>query len=534
MSKNKATKPAGKIQTPPAKNNQTETSATQPWALILGLSVLIAVMTWLSYSGARDNNFVNWDDPTYVSENPLFTPLTPANAERVTEVIISNNFHPITMWSLMKNVQASGLKAGPIIQANILIHIFGSLFVFMFIGMLSRGKWLVAGTVALIFAVHPMHVESVAWVSERKDVLYVMFGMASMVTWLLYSRNSNWGWYALTLGLFTLACLSKAMAVIFPLLYLLADYWDDKDIKSPKIWLDKIPFFALSLLFGLIAMNVQKGGNFHGWFDNIEIKNAVTSANQLGLFDKIQFAGYGLGQYMLGFFAPLDLVTFHPYPPGLKADAWPYVIGFVVLAAYIAATIWAFLKCRKGLAFGLAWGFFSLMLVLQFIAVGSAIMADRYTYLPFVGWAFALCIALFQWAWESKKWMVFAVLFLINAGFAWLTARQVETWQDSIVLWSKVIERYPNDGSAYTKRGTSWGKERNDLKAARADFEKAIALNPGEAQGYEGLGIIAGMQNDHKTALEMFTKCIEISPDYFNYYFNRGLAYLQNQQPDRA
>jgi Tfp pilus assembly protein PilF len=461
---------------------------------------------------------------------------TPANTKRVWEVTVSNNYHPLTMWSLLKNVQHSGLKAGPIITTNIVLHILNALLVFCFFGLLTRGRWLVAGFTALLFAIHPMHVESVAWVSERKDVLYVLFGMLSLLAYLLYIRKNHAGWLVLSLGMLVLSCLSKAMAVVFPVIFLLVDYWEGRNGRSVRVWAEKIPFFAVSLFFGLVAMDVQKGGTFHGWFPMLTFQNAYTTVFS-SFFERTQHAGYGLMQYCFKLFVPTGLCTYYPYPIAGGPSANAVMPGVLYILLYVAALGWLFWKGHKTWFFGLAWCLVALSTVLQFIAVGAVIMADRYTYLAHIGLLFSLFYTLDQWAASRPslpKWGVWAVPTVFALVFAFLTTRQVETWQDSISLWTRVIDLYPNAGSAYSKRGSVWGKERNDLERAKADFEKSIQLLPSDAFGYEGLGIIAGMQQDHNRALSMFNKCVELEPDEHNFYFNRGIAYIAAKQPAAA
>jgi protein O-mannosyl-transferase len=494
------------------------------------------VLGWFAFKGATDNQFVNWDDPVYVSENPFLTTPTPENAARIWDAVVSNNYHPVTMWSLLQNVKSGGLEAGPIIRTNILIHLLNSALLLWFVGALTRGRWLVAGFTALLFAVHPMHVESVVWVSERKDVLYVLFGMGSLIAYLYYIRRSSYALLALALGLFALACLSKAMAVIFPLLFMLVDYWENRKWTALGIWLEKIPFFALSLLFGLIAMDVQRGGNFHGWFDNIEVRDAMRSNSTFGFFDKFKFAGYGLFQYCLKLFAPFGLCTYYPYPPKGTTNALPYLGGALFLPLYLGATAWAWLRGRKALAFGLAWCFISVALVLQFVTVGRIVMADRYTYLPYAGLFFVLLYEAdrFAAAQPRRYYAVWGVLSAFTLFCTVLTIKQIETWQDSIALWSRVVEQHPGDAYGYINRGNSYGKERNDIGRAAADFEKAVQLDPNDSFGYAGLGMIAGVQGNHARAFEMFDKSVQLDPGYFNHYYNRGLAYLQLRQAEKA
>lgn len=499
-------------------------------------AAVIVLLTMWAYHTAPDNQFVSWDDPVYVKENVLMTQPTPENAKRLWEVTVSNNYHPLTMWSLFKNVQNSGLKPGPIIVTNIVLHILNALLVFLFFHILTRGRWLVAGFTALFFAVHPMHVESVAWVSERKDVLYVFFGLLSLLAYLRYVRSKRLLYFGVALVMLVLSCLSKAMAVVLPILFFLIDYWEGRSLRKIGVWLEKSPFLAVSLFYGLVAMDVQKGGTFHGMFPMLVFQNAYTTAFT-SVFEKLQYAGYGLMQYCFKLFFPFGLCTYYPYPVTGGPSAAAVMPGALFFPAYLAATAWCFWRGHRAWAFGLAWCFIAVATVLQFIAVGAVIMADRYTYLAHIGLLFALFYSLDKWMQQRSTlspWVVWGVPGAVAIAFAFLSTKQVNTWQDSLTLWSRVIEIYPNSGNAYSKRGSVWGKEHNNLERAKADFEKAIQLLPGDAFAYEGLGIIAGMQQDHARALQMFNKCVELEPDEYNFYFNRAIAYLSAKQPAPA
>lgn len=512
----------------------TTPAAAFNW-LIPAFLVLIAAATWWSYSGAFDNKFVSWDDQVYVSENPLLLKPTPQNGAKLWDVVISNNYHPITMWSLFQNVKSGGMNAGPIIKTNVFLHILNSFLVLFFCAALTRGRWWVAGLAGLLFALHPMHVESVAWVSERKDVLYVFFGLLSCLTYLQYLRKgTNLGWLALTLGLFALSCLSKAMAVVFPLIYLLLDYWEGRGWSSLRVWLEKTPFFALSLLFGLIAMDIQKGGNFHGWFGSMEIRNAIASQSIFEPFDRLKFAGYGFSQYLFRLVAPNSLCTYYPYPSQVTKNDFQYLFGALFFVGYLGVMVWAYLRNWRLLFFSMAWGLVTSLLVLQFLSVGTVIMADRYSYLPHVGWMFGLLVFLYDRAGTKWQHTLSGILVFFCGVMAFMTTKQVETWQDSISLWSRVVALYPNDAAAYSKRGNAWGKEHGDLAKAQEDFEIAMKIDPKDSYAFEGMGIISGMQGNHARALEMFTRCIEIQPNYHNFYYNRGLAYLQNKRMAEA
>jgi tetratricopeptide (TPR) repeat protein len=297
-----------------------------------------------------------------------------------------------------------------------------------------------------------------------------------------------------------------------------------------------LPFLAISLFFGLVAMDVQKGGTFHGMFPMLIYQNAYTTVFT-SFFEKLQYAGYGLMQYCFKLFFPVGLCTYYPYPVTGGPSAAAVLPGVLFFPAYLAFTAWCFWRGHRAWAFGLMWCLTAVATVLQFIAVGAVIMADRYTYLAHIGLLFALFYGLEQWAEKRSRlskrivWGIPAVLALV---LSFLTVKQVDTWQNSITLWSRVIDIFPNSGNAYSKRGSVWGKEHNDLERAKADFEKSIQLLPSDAFAYEGLGIIAGMQQDHARALQMFNKCVELEPDEYNFYFNRAVAYLSAKQPAPA
>jgi protein O-mannosyl-transferase len=492
-------------------------------ALTIGLSLFI-------YSNVKNHKYVNWDDQVYITENPL---LLDKNHTGLWSSVVSNNYHPITMKSLAMQYKSNDTKASTFIYFNVFLHILNSLLVFFLFNALSRGKPMIAGITALLFAIHPMHVESVVWVSERKDVLYVFFGLISTIAYLLFSQSSKKSWWVISFFAFALACGSKAMAVVFPLLFVLVDYINDKPILQLKTHINKLPFFILAFLTGLIALNVQSGGNFHGWLIGQEVTNSLGTAEAFSFLDKVKYAGFGLGQYFIKLFFPYQMAAYHPYPTD---GSGVYFAGFGMLLAYLGITVWAYMSQRKLMFFGLAWMFISLLLVLQFISVGSALMADRYSYLPYAGITFALLMMLFEKV-DSNKNYKNIVLGLIGIYALFLTfsaKSQVGIWQDSISLWDNVIKYYPNDAKSYTLRGTSWGKERNDLGKARADFEKAIKLNDKSADAYEGLGIVAGLQNDHSTAMQMLEKCHALNPQNGNFAFNLGVAYLKNKRATEA
>ena len=240
------------------------TSANQNLLLRYGLPVALAVLVLIAFSFGFGNDFVDWDDMEYVVENRFLTNPATRSLAALWRTPIALNYHPLTMTTLYWNAVAFGPKAGSFIITNVVIHSINTLLVFALAGKLARQNQATAFLTALIWGLHPMHVESVIWVSERKDVLYTLFFLLACLSYLRYRRTEKAGWLLLTGGLFVLSCLSKAMAVVLPVVLLLLDYLEGRNLKSRTIWLEKLPFFAIALFFGWLALQVQRGDDVGG------------------------------------------------------------------------------------------------------------------------------------------------------------------------------------------------------------------------------------------------------------------------------
>src|SRR5450759_35827 len=268
------------------------------------VALLLSIMVMISYRNAFDNEFVDWDDYTYVVDNLLVRKPKETTIKDVFSTPVSLNYHPLTILSLrLNNNECStcpeGISAAPFIKWNVAIHLLNTLLVFMLIYFLSDKKILVAFLVAALFGVHPMHVESVAWVSERKDVLYAFFFLSGLITYLKSRTETDnkkkYIWLIITFLLFILSCLSKAMAVVFPLVLILINFWTDKSKRSNPVWeslketfsikklIPLIPFFAVSLFFGILAVTINKFNSFT-------------------IGHRIQYASYGIIMYIVKFF----------------------------------------------------------------------------------------------------------------------------------------------------------------------------------------------------------------------------------------
>jgi tetratricopeptide (TPR) repeat protein len=531
----------------------------------LGAALALVLLTIFAYQPSFDNEFVDWDDYTYVVENELVRneklPLS-----EVFKKPVSLNYHPLTVWSMRAQNNkcekcSEGISARPFIVGNVAIHILNVLLVFGLVYYLSGYAWILAALVALWFGVHPMHVESVAWVSERKDVLYSFFFLAAMATYLRYLATLRLGWLGLTLALFVLACLSKAMAVVLPVVMVLLAFWQHKDSSAaaslraafaPRRLLEYVPFFGLALFFGLMAVKIQSGQNFMGLLDIP--KNTPVAINDFGTFrimERFHFAAHGYVMYIANLFAPSDLCTFYPYPTRPNYDGtqsfWHLKLLLMLVSLGLAG-YWAFFgkkQWQKLYVFGVGFYFITVVLVLQFLSVGLVIMADRYAYLPYFGLLLAFFLPL-HWAAKPVQQIGYGLLLAFGLWFIIQTRAQVETWQDSQALWEQVIQTQKSGGNidhAYSVRGHYFGKMADKaaksgdgekvkmfLDKAFKDFEEAVKLGSQKVEVLEGLGNINGMRGNHAEAIKYYEQAIKAKPNKSSLYFNLGVTYGLTQK----
>jgi Flp pilus assembly protein TadD len=521
------------------------------------IPAIICLFTYIAYQPALDNDFVDWDDNTYVIDNPMVRNKNVPVSE-IFKQPVSLNYHPITMLTMRWNNNECkecihGISAKPFISWNLFFHLLNTVLVFFLTYRLSLKNLFVGGFSAIVFALHPMHVESVAWVSERKDVLYVFFFLAGLLSFDKYLDGkystkpvSDYKWLGLTLLLFILSCLSKAMAVVFPLTLILMDFWRNpeqrpvtalKKLFEPKKLAEFTPFFLVALFFGMMAINVQSGGDFGGFVNKVGQEKAINAFDTFTLLQRFQFAAYGFCMYIFKFFVPTNLCTFHPYPTQIEYDNSTIYWGLFVLSILIFAIAAISLRSSKLFLFGIGFYFITVAFVLQFISVGVVIMADRYSYLPYVGLAFMLAMAIEKFLPDSIKKGIYFLYAVVAIVWFMQTRTQVDTWQNSDTLWGTVLKIYPNQEQPHSIRGNFYGKmasyyeARKDVKKqqeymdkAYKDFEKAISLKSARPDVYEGMGNIHGMRRENEKALQMYSKAIELNPNKASVYINRGIA----------
>lgn len=482
---------------------------------------LLGIIVFISYFGAFNNDFVGWDDNSYVYENQ---DVLNQNWGKLFSSIYEANFHPLTMVSLAVNAAISQ-KPTIFILTNVLIHALNAMLVFVFIKKLTSGKNLVGFFTALIFAIHPMHVESVAWVSERKDVLYTFFFLLSAIYYLKIKENNIPKYLIISLFMFLLSCLSKGMAVTLPLVLVLIDYWQNEEIKI-KDFVTKWHYFTIALLFGLIAVDAQSGGNFHGLIPRISEGSAI---NQVWSFpEKLLFAGYGFFMYILKFFVPYGLHHFYAYPYVNEAKSAAFYILPILSVSILVITLFSY-KRNKSLFFGLIFFIITIILVLQILAVGNATMAERYSYIPYIGLAFGLFYWLDQ-KFSLKK--ILAPLGIISMVFMVLTGFQVETWKNTTALLENSYPHHPDDSYLASSLATNYakiGKMEEAIKICAGPISRGAA----NYKFYEITGNSFYLGNNPKMAIKYYNDGLQFTKDSLSkniMYRNLGVAYQKIDQ----
>ncbi|MBL7893563.1 MAG: tetratricopeptide repeat protein [Bacteroidia bacterium] len=534
----------GKKNNPKQKqNNKTTSVSTKAGGLFnrppFWLAVIL-LLTYISFAPSLKNGFTNWDDNVYVAENNLITSLSSENIKEIfkTENHVSFNYHPITILSLAIDYNISEYAPRTFHLTNILLHLLNTALVFIFIYLLSGNKLQVAVIVALFFGIHPMHVESVTWISERKDVLYTFFFMSALIIYYKYIHETGKNkvlLYILILFLFILAILSKAMAVVLPAVLLLVDYYSGRKFDKYTL-LEKLPLFTLSFLFGLLTTQIQQG--------------AIAKFETFTVLQRFTFASYGFINYISNLFVPINLSCFYPYPT-LIGDRLPiifYVSPFIVLALF--ALVFFSTRFTKAIVFGFLFFCATIALVLQFISVGQVIMADRYSYVPYIGLLFPIALG-YDWLQhnQEKRFILYkkmAMILLPACVIAcmWLTNERTKVWMNGDTLWTDALTKYPcgetflNRGSylvnkaAYDKGISNVGE--NEYDRALNDFNIALQMNPGSVKAYTNRANIYGLKNQFDLALSDYSKALQLDSTDTKTFFNRGITYSLMKQFDKA
>ena len=518
-----------KINVKAGVREKNDIRAWLPWVV----AALLLILTWYLYKPSLNNHFTNWDDPSYVLENAYVKQLNSQNAEYLFSHSSATNYHPLTMLSLSLDYyltikdkrlfrETDELEAVRFHTTSLIFHLLNVLLVFIFIWLLSRKRLIVATVTALLFAIHPMHVESVAWIAERKDVLYTFFFLAGLIVYLKYLEKKSWMRLLITGILFLASLLSKPSAVVFPIILLTLDYFYGRKFTQ-RVFFEKIPFFILAVVFGVITFMIQS-------------HTSVAGIKVFTFFQRLMFSSYGFIMYQYKLLLPLKISAFYPYPSLNSSVNLPMIYYLSpLIASAIIGLVYFSTRFTKVFSFGYLFYFFSIVLILQFMPVGSAIMADRYSYISAIGLFFIIAWFLDQ-AFISKNKMVrslrwiFTGVFLLYSIFLGKTAyQQTMVWQNSETLWTDVISKYPQAETSYKNRGNYYGGLNITDKALK-DFMTYIQIKQDDAGVYSNLGNTYGLRGETEKALDAYSKSIALDSLNPTTYLNRAITFTKAKQ----
>ncbi|HTR45401.1 MAG TPA: tetratricopeptide repeat protein [Thermodesulfovibrionales bacterium] len=518
-------------------------------------------MTFLIYLSSLRNDFIReWDDKTYVYNNPHIRSFDFDFIKWAFSDFYQANWHPLTWISHGLDYAIWGLNPAGHHLTNIILHASNTALVVLISARLiercregtapgealarlkGQGILIAAGVTGLLFGLHPIHVESVAWVAERKDLLCALFFLLSVTTYLKYSgavsadpaspspfRRRD---YLITLPFFILALLSKPMAVSLPVVLLILDWCPLGRIRSLRsfrtVLVEKGPFIILSLLSSVVTIEAQKAA--------MELMNVVPLSTRLLVAVKSVLA------YLWKMILPLDLVPYYSYPGNVSLFSAEYLSAIAVVLGITAACIAVVAKKKLFLA---AWGYYliTLLPVLGIVQVGAQSMADRYMYLPSIA-PFLVAGLGTASVWvrisASKKRRVlfqcafFFISILTFTSLSYATLEQLKIWRDTFVFWNYVIEKEPSTVPfAYFNRGNALA-EIGHPDRALDDYDRAIALSPSYREAYNNRGSTYDRMGRFDRAIADYTKAIALSQNDPQIFVNRGLTYLKLGQAQLA
>lgn len=491
----------------------------------------ILLLTIIVYSNSIQNDFIyQFDDDLYVTNNPDIHAITGENLKNIFTKSYVGLYLPLTMFVYMIEYQIFGLNPAPYHLVNLLIHLVNTLLVFLLIYRIKPHTY-IASVVAFVFAVHPMHVESVSWISELKDVLFTMFYLAGLLTYLHYIQNNRSKDIWLTAGFFILSLLSKTLAVSFPLFLVLFDWYYGR-LKNRKVLFEKAPFFALSLIMGLTGI----------YFTQVA-GASDTSTPDIPWIHRPFIVGDAVLMYLYKFIAPVKLAIYHYYPDISKGvlPARFYVSTGILLAVILIAINWVVRagEKKRDLIFGLMFFVVPTLFVLQLVPAGRAYAAERYTYLSYCGLAYIFSVFTFPIFSKQRKSFagktLLTVLFFFAAGFSVLTYQRNKHWSDSITLFTDLIGKKPDFGHPYLIRGITY-VQLGKPELALADYNKSLQLDPDNPKTLANRSSARGMTGDYEGALKDATKALKMLPNDQNALVNRANAriFLKDFEGARA
>jgi protein O-mannosyl-transferase len=545
---------------PPRRKDAKEGFFQKP----LNLAIIILGITFVVFFPTLKNDFIpTWDDEKYVLNNPVIRDLDLVNIRYMFTRPVNGTYVPLPLLTFAFENTLFGNNPLPYHATNLLLHLACTFLVFWLFRLLKLDL-IYAAFAALLFGIHPMRVESVAWITERKDVLYGFFYLASIIAYIKHTQEENRSskFFLISLLSFLLALLSKIEAVTLPLSLLLIDYFSKRPL-TVKLFTEKIPYFILSLIFGVLGIIII-------YRVGLKTEGFLKSNEMVSLTDRIFYGLYALGGYLFKFLLPVRQSALYLRPE---------ITGFFRILFYVLNPIFLIVlgffvyrsrKFTRTFIFGCLFFLANVIFLLQVFTVGIAFFADRFTYIPYIGLFFITgwSVQDFLSKKPSAKTTAIMILSVYCIILMFSTFNRCKVWKNDVTLWSDVIEKYPdqtlipyiNRGMGYTNR-QEWENAIADFNKANAidpknasvltdrgfvygiigqpqeaisDFTMALSLEPKNTKALQNRGVAYGNTGQHDKAVADFLKTIELDPGYVKAYVNLGLIYLQQKEYDRV
>ena len=505
---------AGKPSLPKQQIKQQDVKSVEsnifkrPYVQLL-IPVGLAIITWLFLKVCLNNQLTNWDDPGYIRDNAFIKDISAEGIKNIFSFSnpIMGNYHPLTILTYAIEYSYAQLKPEYYYiyhRDSLLFHIAVTLLVYWFVNVLTR-RPVAAIITALLFGLHPMHVESVAWLAGRKDVVYGMFFMASLIAYVYYIRatdNKKWLFYACVIVLFVCSLLAKPVAVILPVVLLLIDYFEKRK-PDTSFYLDKVLPFLISLGFGIKSVMDQRN------FGALGTQNITYN-----FFERIALGGYALITYLWKAVVPINLSCFYPYPQKIDGSLPFAYYLFPLGVAVLIAIVVLFARKNKVIVFGTLFFMANIALLLQFIPVGGAILADRYTYIPYLGLFFIVGWLVSEYfepgANRQIGYAALAIVSVYSLYLGYLSNERCKVWYDTASLWRDEIEQQPNAPNAYNNLGFEYFNKFNE------------SVNQNERKIY------------YDSSFNLLNKAISLQKDFVNPYISLGELERTTQQYPEA
>ncbi|MBN1383143.1 MAG: tetratricopeptide repeat protein [Deltaproteobacteria bacterium] len=506
--------------------------------LTLLIIFLLAMPITALYWQVQNHEFVDYDDQLYVTENyRIQSGLTLEGIRSAFTDISTSNWHPVTTLSHLMDWHYYKANAGGHHWSSVVLHIFNTILLFLFLNILT-GATGRSAFIAALFAVHPINVESVAWIAERKNVLSTFFWLLTMLFYVRYAKLPHWKRYLPVIFCFALGLMSKPMLVTVPFVLLLLDYWplnrtaismqgeqrgiDSKTLlKKQKLTfliLEKVPLFILSVISIVMTIYASKTAS-----------RAMVGLESFSLIDRISNAIVAYALYVKKLFWPVDLALFYPlfnHPP------WEIILAALFLMI-ITFGVCLYYKRYPYLPVGWFWYLGTLVPVIGIVQVGDQAMADRYAYVPFIGLFIMMTWGAYQVAVKIKyghTMILFISVFLIWV-FSLSTYRQIETWHDTVTVFENSADINPRNYLAYNILGKDADKKGN-YRLALSYYLKALKIPRSVDETYSNMGTTLIKMNRRAEAYKCFETSLRINSNSAEANYNLGLFYMEDNRLD--